>query len=67
VVRLPDHYGVPDILLWLGQAARATLADLTDTGKLRPHVAHTLPLAEAAKAHELIESGSIQGKIVLIV
>ncbi|WP_407924516.1 zinc-binding dehydrogenase [Actinomadura physcomitrii] len=34
-------------------------------GLLRPHVAHVLPLADAAKAHELAESGHIQGKIVL--
>ncbi|WP_194926596.1 NADP-dependent oxidoreductase [Catenulispora pinisilvae] len=41
------------------------LAELVDAGKLRPYVEHALPLAEVAKAHELIESGRTRGKIVL--
>lgn len=43
------------------------LAELVEAGKLRPHVERTLPLEEAAKAHELVASGSTQGKIVLTV
>jgi NADPH:quinone reductase-like Zn-dependent oxidoreductase len=43
------------------------VADLVDAGRLHPHVEYVLPLAEAAKAHELIESGRTQGKIVLTV
>ena len=43
------------------------IADLVDAGQLRPFVEHTMPLAEAAEAHRLIESGSTQGKIVLTV
>jgi len=43
------------------------LARLVDAGKLRPYVEHALPLDDAAKAHELIESGRTQGKIVLTV
>jgi NADPH:quinone reductase-like Zn-dependent oxidoreductase len=43
------------------------LAALVDAGKLRPYVEHAVPLADAAKAHELIESGRTQGKIVLTV
>ena len=43
------------------------LAALVDAGKLRPHVEHSVPLADAAKAHEFIESGRTQGKIVLTV
>lgn len=43
------------------------LGTLVDAGKLRPFVEHTLELASAAKAHELIESGRTQGKIVLTV
>lgn len=38
---------------------------LFDAGALRIHVAQEFTLAEAAKAHALIESGSVQGKIVL--
>lgn len=41
------------------------LAGLVDAGRLRPAVACVLPLAEAAKAHQLIESGRTAGKIVL--
>ncbi len=40
-------------------------APLIDAGTLRPLVSETLPLHEAARAHELIESGHVQGKIVL--
>jgi NADPH:quinone reductase-like Zn-dependent oxidoreductase len=41
------------------------LADLAATGALRAHVERTFPLAEAAKAHELGETGRTQGKLVL--
>ena len=41
------------------------LANLADSGRLRVHLQATLPLAEAAKAHELVESGRTAGKIVL--
>ncbi|MET9433743.1 NADP-dependent oxidoreductase [Streptomyces sp. NPDC006551] len=43
------------------------LAELVETGRLRPEVDTVLPLAEAAKAHELGESGRTRGKIVLTV
>lgn len=43
------------------------LAELIDAGRIRPHVEATFPLAEAAKAHELIAAGHVQGKIVLTV
>lgn len=51
----PDHVGLE------------ALAALVQDGQLRPYVEHSLPLEEAAKAHELIESGRTQGKIVLTV
>lgn len=41
------------------------IADLTREGSLRAAVDRTLPLEDAAKAHELIESNRTQGKIVL--
>lgn len=41
------------------------LATLVDAGKLRVHLAATLPLEEAARAHAMIESGHTRGKIVL--
>jgi NADPH:quinone reductase-like Zn-dependent oxidoreductase len=38
------------------------LAEIED---LRPRVAEVLPLAEAARAHELLEAGGVGGKLVL--
>ncbi|WP_202918718.1 NADP-dependent oxidoreductase [Saccharothrix deserti] len=43
------------------------LAELAENGVLRPELDSVLPLAEAAKAHELIDSGHTKGKIVLTV
>jgi len=42
------------------------LAQMVDTEKLKVFVTATFPLAEAARAHEQIESGHTCGKIVLI-
>lgn len=39
---------------------------LIDTDKLRVHVSHSLPLAQVAEAHRLIEAGGMIGKIVLV-
>lgn len=38
---------------------------LVAAGRLHPKVAQVLPLAEAAKAHALVEAGDITGRIVL--
>ena len=43
------------------------LAGLVDSGELRVHLQTTLPLAEAAKAHQLLESGRTTGKIALTI
>ncbi|GHG52164.1 NADP-dependent oxidoreductase [Streptomyces griseocarneus] len=48
-------------------ASLEAIAALVDAGRIKPHVAATFPLAEAAKAHELVGSGRTQGKIVLTV
>ncbi|MEV7389078.1 NADP-dependent oxidoreductase [Streptomyces sp. NPDC091215] len=42
------------------------LIALAARGQLRVAVQQTLPLSEVAKAHELSETGHVQGKIVLI-
>jgi NADPH:quinone reductase-like Zn-dependent oxidoreductase len=47
-----------------GERTRA-LAALLGTGVLRPVVSHVLPLAAAAEAHRIVESGHSGGKIVL--
>ncbi|MFF5213228.1 NADP-dependent oxidoreductase [Streptosporangium sp. NPDC000396] len=44
----------------------AQLATLVETGRLKVHVGQVLPLAEAAKAHELISARHTTGKIVLV-
>ena len=41
-------------------------ARLFDEGKLRVEVSRTLPLADAAEAHRLIEAGGMVGKVVLV-
>ncbi|MFD9690762.1 NADP-dependent oxidoreductase [Kitasatospora sp. NPDC059146] len=51
----PDHVGL------------GALAALAEEGRLRVHVDRVFPLAEAARAHRLIESGSTTGKLVLTV
>lgn len=48
-------------------AALEAIADLVDAGLIRPHVEETFPLEEAGKAHELVASGHVRGKIVLTV
>ena len=47
--------------------ALEALADLAESGRLRVRLQATLDLAEAAKAHELLESGSVTGNIALTV
>ncbi|MEV4433521.1 NADP-dependent oxidoreductase [Streptomyces sp. NPDC049585] len=42
------------------------LADLVRKGGLRPEIQEVLPLHEAAKAHELSETGRVRGKVVLV-
>jgi NADPH:quinone reductase-like Zn-dependent oxidoreductase len=49
---------------------RQTLAELLDwlaAGKIKPVVAERIPLAEAARAHKLLERGGYAGKVVLII
>ncbi len=41
------------------------IADLVDSGKVKPVISEILPLEEAAEAHKKIEKGHIRGKIVL--
>ncbi|MFF0739543.1 NADP-dependent oxidoreductase [Streptomyces sp. NPDC004111] len=48
-------------------ASLEAIAELIDAGRVRPHVSETFPLEDAAKAHELVATGHVQGKIVLTV
>src|SRR3954447_24897045 len=55
------------LLVEADRAGMQAIADLVETGALRPHIEATFPLAEAAKAHALGETGRTSGKIVLTV
>lgn len=55
------------LLVEADHAAMQAIAALVETGALRAHIEATFPLAEAAKAHALGETGRTTGKIVLTV
>jgi NADPH:quinone reductase-like Zn-dependent oxidoreductase len=42
------------------------MAALASAGKLRQRIARTMPLDQAARAHELGESGRAGGKMILL-
>ncbi len=45
----------------------ADLAGWFQAGKLKPHISHRVPLAEAARALELLTSRKAQGKVVVLI
>jgi NADPH:quinone reductase-like Zn-dependent oxidoreductase len=60
-----DRVRVDGILVEPDRAGLEGIAELAAAGLLRPHISHTFPLADAARAHELGETGRTQGKLVL--
>jgi NADPH:quinone reductase-like Zn-dependent oxidoreductase len=42
------------------------VADLVRRGRLKPHVAATMPLAEVARAHALVADRHTVGKLILL-
>ncbi|MBL1275316.1 MAG: zinc-binding dehydrogenase [Ectothiorhodospiraceae bacterium] len=42
-----------------------TLLDYLNEGKIKPHIHEKLPLAEVARAHQLMESSVVKGRLVL--
>jgi NADPH:quinone reductase-like Zn-dependent oxidoreductase len=58
---------VAAMLVEADHAGMAAIAGLAEAGQLRPAIAGAFPLAEAAKAHALGESGHTAGKLVLVV
>jgi NADPH2:quinone reductase len=42
-----------------------TVIDLLASGKVASHISQRLPLSEARKAHELLDSGAVLGKLLL--
>jgi NADPH:quinone reductase len=47
------------------RAGMRAVIDLLAAGKLNPRIHACLPLAEAARAHEMLESGAVLGKLLL--
>jgi len=47
------------------RAGMRALIDMLAAGKLRPRIHARLPLAEAIRAHEMLESGAVLGKLLL--
>ncbi|MFH9085030.1 NADP-dependent oxidoreductase [Streptomyces sp. NPDC017673] len=48
------------------RAGMGAVAELAESGRLRATIAGTFPLADAAKAHELGDTGRTTGKLVLL-
>jgi NADPH:quinone reductase len=48
------------------RAGMRALIDMLAAGKLHPRIYARLPLAEAVRAHELLESGAVLGKLLLV-
>jgi NADPH2:quinone reductase len=57
--------GEPRYPEWFEEDFRVMI-DLLREGRIHPVVAERLPLAEAAHAHELLESSASKGKLVLV-
>jgi NADPH:quinone reductase-like Zn-dependent oxidoreductase len=55
------------MLVEADQAGMLAVAELLKTGALRPIVEASFPLEQAAKAHQLGETGRVTGKVVLTV
>ena len=48
------------------RAGMRALIDMLAAGKLHPRIHARLPLAEAARAHEMLEGGEVLGKLLLV-
>jgi len=62
-----DRVRVTGILVEPDRTGMESLAHLAATGALRPTIAETFPLEQAARAHEAGETGRTAGKLVLTV
>jgi len=48
------------------RAGMRALIDMLAAGKVHPRIYDRLPLREAARAHEILESGAVLGKLLLV-
>ena len=48
------------------RAGMRALIDMLAAGKLHPRIHARLPLTDAARAHEMLESGAVLGKLLLV-
>ena len=48
------------------RAGMRALIDMLAAGKLHPRIHTRLPLAEAMRAHQMLESGDVMGKLLLV-
>ena len=48
------------------RAGMRALIDMLAAGKLKPRIHARFPLAEAARAHEMLEGGEVLGKLLLV-
>lgn len=55
------------VLVDADRAGMNAIAELVEKGALRPTIAGTFPLADAAEAHKLGDTGRTTGKLVLVV
>ena len=62
-----DRVRITDLLVEPDRAGLEAIGDLAARGHLKPAIAETFPLAEAARAHEAGETGRTRGKLVLVV
>ena len=63
-----DSWGVRQAMCFTTPPIGETLtevADMVENGQLTPHVSTVLPLDEAAKAHQMVETRHTRGKLVL--
>ena len=66
-VTIPLRACPAPLLAEADHAGMTAIADLVTQGRLRPVIADTFTLADAARAHALGETGHVAGKLVLIV
>lgn len=59
-IRTPEEKGA------IAQALEREVWPLLEAGRVRPVIAATLPMADAAQAHRALEAGNVIGKVVLV-